>query len=153
MQLTFINKTRKKVADKQLHQDLNSVLLSLKKVLPEKKQKILQSSQEITIYWVGAKTSFSLNKKYRKHAKATDVLSFEMPPPTFGELVFCVPVITQQARSHGLSFRQEFIYLLLHGVLHLLGYEHEISKSKARLMFAIQDRVFEKFQSKKLVDY
>jgi probable rRNA maturation factor len=153
MQLTFINKTQKKVADKLIQQDLHRVVVELKKHLPQKKQKILDGHQELTIYWVGQKTIFNLNKNHRGLAKPTDVLSFEMPPPFLGELVFCVPVLSRQALLHQLSFRQEFIYLLIHGILHLLGYDHEFSKTNARALFAIQDKVFERFQKQKLVDY
>jgi len=100
------------------------------------------------IYFVGSQESRKLNKIYRGKNHATDVLSFEGDPhgpePLLGELVFCVPVLRRQAREHRLTQKQEFEYLFIHGVLHLLGYEHEKSKSAAQKMFKIQDSIFEK---------
>jgi probable rRNA maturation factor len=52
--------------------------------------------------------------------------------------------LKRQAREHKLSFQHELGYMVLHGILHLLGYDHETSEADAEKMFAIQDEVFEK---------
>lgn len=87
-----------------------------------------------------------LNLEFRGKDYATDVLSFS---PTedddLGELVFCPDVLKKQSLEHGLSYRDELIYMVYHGVLHLLGYEHETNEKDAKKMFAIQDRAFASF--------
>jgi len=95
-----------------------------------------------------------LNGHFRRKKGATDVLSFEGGGHEgigefenggfLGDVVICYEVCSQQAKDHGLDEAEEFAYLLLHGILHLLGYEHETKKSDALIMFAIQDKIFEK---------
>ena len=125
------------------------------------KSKVLGlNSVDIGIYFLGTGEARKLNKAYRGKNYATDVLSFEgnlstlkamarsefsSDEPLLGELVFCVPVLKRQAREHGLTQRQEFEYLFIHGILHLLGYDHEKSQARAQKMFKIQDRLFEEF--------
>lgn len=87
----------------------------------------------LSIAVVGAARMRTLNRTYRGKDKVTDVLSFreaESPaaqrrPNFLGELVICYPrAVTQAARMQH-SVRQEFSVLLVHGVLHLLGYQHD----------------------------
>ncbi len=80
-----------------------------------------------------------LNAKYRGKSSVTDVLSFEAPPVFFnsgllGELVICKSVLKRQAKEQGQSEVQELKILLVHGVLHLLGFDHELSAKAAREM-------------------
>ncbi len=92
-----------------------------------------------------------LNKQYRQRNYATDVLSFEGDTDhSLGELVICPTVIRQQAGDHGLSFKEELGYMVLHGVLHLLGFDHERGGAEAKQMFEIQDQVFEQLCRKVL---
>lgn len=79
---------------------------------------------------VGSAKMRKLNKEYRKKDYTTDVLSFPAPPPLrnlghLGELVICTPVLKSQAREHGHSPETELAVLIVHGVLHLLGLDHE----------------------------
>lgn len=100
------------------------------------------------LIFVNSSEMKKLNKQYRGKGYATDVLSFAPSEPgSLGELVFCVEVLKRQALEHKLSYRDELTYMLIHGLLHLLGYDHEKSKAQARLMFEIQDNLFEKFRS------
>ena len=88
-----------------------------------------------------------LNKKFLKKNKATDVLSFSpIDENSLGELVLCVEKIEQQAKDHKISFEEEMAYLLLHGLLHLLGYHHEKGGASARKMYQIQDEIFSQWQ-------
>lgn len=66
-----------------------------------------------------------LNKLYRGKNYATDILSFAPKEGTLGELVLCLPTIRSQARRNGLGTKEELGYMLVHGVLPLLGYDHE----------------------------
>ncbi len=105
---------------------------------------IIDRAQSVTVVFVDPKRGRELNRTYRRKDYATDVLSFEaVEPGSLGELVICPDVVAEQAREHGLTHWQELGYLLIHGVLHLLGYDHEKSRKRAEEMFAIQDRMFE----------
>jgi rRNA maturation RNase YbeY len=80
-------------------------------------------------------TIHSLNRRYRGKDKPTDVLSFpltdELYPELLGDVVISVDTATRQARRRGHSLREELQILLIHGILHLLGYDHEVSRSEA----------------------
>jgi probable rRNA maturation factor len=86
----------------------------------------------------------SLNRRYRGKDRTTDVLSFPMREGRFsrvrqellGDIVICMPVAARQARSAGGTFREEIDRLLVHGLLHLLGYDHERGRKEARRMEA-----------------
>lgn len=77
----------------------------------------------------------SLNRQYRQKDKPTDVLSFPLAddvcPALLGDVVISVDTATRQAHRRGHSLREEIQTLLIHGVLHLLGYDHEVSRSEA----------------------
>ena len=92
-----------------------------------------------TVTVVGASAIKRLNAKYRKKNKPTDVLSF--PAPEFfvkqgllGELLVCLPVLKIQAAERGHSPEEELTVLLAHGLLHLLGYDHELGPKEALKM-------------------
>lgn len=107
------------------------------------------SGRELVVVFVDRNEALALNKKYRKKNYATDVLSFSSDEPgVVGELVICPKVISRQAKEHGLLVREELGYMVLHGFLHLLGFDHEKSKSQAKKMFALQDRLFDRLLSR-----
>jgi probable rRNA maturation factor len=80
---------------------------------------------------VGAARSRSLNARYRQRDRATNVLSFggagTMPDGSIdlGELVICAPVVGREAADQGKSATAHWAHLTVHGVLHLLGFDHE----------------------------
>jgi probable rRNA maturation factor len=82
-----------------------------------------------------------LNARYRGIEKATDVLSFPLSDNVspkdsgpLGDIVICVPRTQSQAREYGVRFYSELLRLLIHGLLHLLGYDHEIGAYQKRKM-------------------
>ena len=100
-----------------------------KKVLigENKKKKVL------SVVLVGSSKIRELNKRYRKKDKVTDVLSFQYDES--GEIVICLPQVRKNAKKLKTSFEQEFGRVLIHGLLHLLGYDHEVKdKLKAKKM-------------------
>ncbi|MEM7646047.1 MAG: rRNA maturation RNase YbeY [Pseudomonadota bacterium] len=104
---------------------------------------------EITLVFVDKKKIRELNRDFRKKDKVTDILSFSgMHDRDLGELILCGERIDEQAVDHNLSRRQELGYLLIHGVLHLLGYDHEPGGAAEKEMFALQDRLFEKLSQR-----
>ncbi|MES2962470.1 MAG: rRNA maturation RNase YbeY [Bdellovibrionota bacterium] len=88
-----------------------------------------------------------LNREFRGKNKTTDVLSFESEESdVLGELAICPQVISRQAKEHGLLVREELGYMVLHGFLHLLGFDHETSVRDEKKMFALQDELFEELR-------
>jgi len=81
-----------------------------------------------------------LNKKYRNKDKVTDVLSFE----ELNEIFICLPEAQRQARLLKTSLKLELTRLLVHGIVHLKGYDHEKSEREAERMFALEKKIFEK---------
>ena len=107
--------------------------------------KILKMMKNIILIIYLTHKRIALNLQFRKKNYATDVLSFESADPEcLGELVLCPEVLKRQAGEHKLSFKMELTYMFIHGVLHLLGYDHEQGEKQAQAMFELQDRFFER---------
>lgn len=105
-------------------------------------------SAELVVVFVDAAEIKALNREYRGKNYATDVLSFESGEPgVLGELVLCPQVLRKQALDTGLSYNQELGYMIIHGALHLLGFDHETSAADAQKMFRLQDQIFAKLSS------
>lgn len=103
-----------------------------------------QAQRELSVVFLDSKEAKKTNKQFRGKDYATDVLSFEsLSPDHFGDLVLCPQVLQKQAQEHGLKYQEELGYMLLHGILHLLGYDHETSPQEAEVMFQIQDATFQ----------
>jgi probable rRNA maturation factor len=88
----------------------------------------------------------SLNRDYRGKDYATNVLSFpaEFPPgmdlPLIGDLAICAPVVLREAAEQGKAARDHWAHMTIHGVLHLLGYDHLVEQ-EAELMEALETRI------------
>lgn len=99
-----------------------------------------------------------LNKRTRAKDKATDVLSFPnyeakhgrvaqekwergLPDPLLGSIVIAVGVAARQAKEFEHSYADEVTRLIVHGVCHLAGYDHELSPREEKLMFLMEDRI------------
>ena len=79
-----------------------------------------------TIAFVSDKSIRKLNQQFRGVDKATDVLSFPADEPNnLGDVAVSVETAAAQAKENGLSFENEIAQLILHGLLHLSGYDHE----------------------------
>ncbi len=107
-------------------------------------QTILSSVGEKTaslgVLLIGDRSMRRLNRQYRKKDRTTDVLAFSMregPGPSsalMGDVVISVPSAARQARQLGRSLDEELTALLVHGIVHLCGYDHERSNREARRM-------------------
>ncbi len=134
-----MNQTTSRIPQKFIH----NWVLSVYKELHRKK--ILKTNRDLTIVFVSAAKIKKLNSQYRGKNKPTDILSFDsIEPSSLGELVLCLPILKKQALEHKLTVQREIGYMVLHGILHLLGYDHEKSQKEARQMFSLQDQIFEK---------
>lgn len=104
---------------------------------------------EITVRVVDAAESQALNHEYRGKDKPTNVLSFPSDFPDFvreqlevlplGDLVICAPVMAQEAAEQGKAARDHWAHLTVHGVLHLLGFDH-LEDAEAEAMEAMEVR-------------
>ncbi len=87
---------------------------------------------DLSIALVGLKRIKELNKRYRKKNKTTDILSFLYNG--LGEIIICPQQVKKNAKRFGEVFKKELTRVLIHGILHLLGYDHEKTEKEARLM-------------------
>ena len=90
------------------------------------------NSSELTIRVVGAAESRKLNRTWRGKNKPTNVLSFAADHE-FGDLAICAPVVAREAREQGKRPAAHWAHMVVHGVLHLLGYDHENDRDAARM--------------------
>ncbi|MBI3248070.1 MAG: rRNA maturation RNase YbeY [Deltaproteobacteria bacterium] len=94
-----------------------------------------QPQAELSLALVTDSEIHRLNRQYRGKDKPTDVLSFPLAdavqPTLLGDVVISVETATRQAQRRRHSLPEELQTLLIHGILHLLGYDHEISRSEA----------------------
>lgn len=97
----------------------------------------------LSIALVGGKRMKFLNKRYRGKNRATDVLvfsqnqKFPIVPESelgLGEILICLSEVAKNAEIMRITFEKELARVLIHGVLHLLGYDHEKGEQKAKLM-------------------
>lgn len=139
MKIEWHNHTRARLPRQYVERFLKFVF----RELTRKKVKWPKQAQELQLVFLPPKNARDLNFQFRKKNYATDVLSFAgVEDNSLGELVFCPQVLKKQSREHHLSFRDELCYMTLHGILHLLGYDHETSQKDAERMFRLQDEVF-----------
>ncbi|MEW6675665.1 MAG: rRNA maturation RNase YbeY [Nitrospirota bacterium] len=124
------------------------------KVNPQRIRKYLRKAlqllglqrAELSILLINDRRMKILNRQYRGIARTTDVLSFPQLPTSYfslptshlslGDIVINLPKAKKQASEHGLTLDEELRWLLIHGLLHLIGYDHEKSryhKNKMRL--------------------
>jgi probable rRNA maturation factor len=109
---------------------------------------------EIGIACVDLAASHELNLQYREKDKPTNVLSFPSDMPEemlslldaepLGDLVICIPVVLQEAKEQHKTPSDHFTHLLVHGILHLLGYDHETSELDAEEMEALEVKILKK---------
>ncbi|TMQ26853.1 MAG: rRNA maturation RNase YbeY [Nitrospirae bacterium] len=104
-----------------------------------------EASAELGILFVGDQRMRGLNRRYRGKDRTTDVLAFAMreaftpqasrlTPNMLGDVVISVPAAWRQAKEAERSLDEELAWLLVHGILHLCGYDHERSEKEARRM-------------------
>jgi probable rRNA maturation factor len=113
---------------------------------------------ELSLTFVDNPTIHKINLEYRGKDYPTDVISFaleeiteeEVPiigedvPRVLGDIIVSVPKAVSQAEEYGHSFEREIGFLIVHGFLHLLGYDH-MEKADEQEMFALQEDILNKF--------
>jgi probable rRNA maturation factor len=89
----------------------------------------------VTLRFVGTREGRTLNAIYRGKDYATNVLTFvyDDAVPLAGDLVLCAPVVRQEARAQGKTLADHCAHLVVHGMLHLQGYDHETAREAVRM--------------------
>lgn len=94
---------------------------------------------ELSIRIVGTREGRELNHRYRDRDYATNVLSFpiDLPrgiqSPLLGDIVICANVVAREAREQGKSVRDHYAHMTIHGVLHLLGFDHQDDREATKM--------------------
>ena len=102
----------------------------------------LLTNAQVTLRVVGGREARALNREFRGKDHATNVLTFAYPDiePLSGDIVLCAPVIARQAREQRKSIEAHYAHLVVHGMLHLQGYDHE-NKNDARVMETLEAEI------------
>jgi probable rRNA maturation factor len=128
--------------------EMNQTLLKGGEQFPQAKlEKLLrvvgrfvkEKNYEVSIAFVNNKTIRFANRVYRGKDSVTDVLSFSLEKNS-GEILISYSQAKKQAKEVGHGIREEISFLIVHGLLHLFGHDHETSK-ETKKMFALQTKI------------
>lgn len=102
----------------------------------------LERDAEVTLRLVDEAEGRTLNRDYRGKDHATNVLTFPLAefPRLMGDIVLCVPVVEREAIAQHKPLEAHYAHLVVHGLLHLQGYDHE-SEDEARVMEAKETQI------------
>lgn len=111
----------------------------------------------MSIIIVDNKTIHEINKKYRNIDRETDVISFaleegetiEEPVKTLGDIYISIDKVYEQAKEYNHSIKRELFFLVTHGFLHLLGYDHMIKEDEEK-MFSLQEEILNNYGVKRV---
>jgi probable rRNA maturation factor len=105
-------------------------------------QAALAHDAQITVRIAGRNEARALNRDYRGRNHATNVLTFVMrdTPPYAGDLVLCAPVVAHEARAQRKGLAAHYAHLVVHGVLHVQGYDH-VAEADARIMEPLESQI------------
>ena len=134
----------------ETNEDLDEYFKTIKKVIKKGLEILNISDVEFNIIVVDNSYIHELNKNYRGIDKETDVISFALEddktfnPETrvLGDIYISIDRVYSQALEYGHSNIREFCFLGVHGMLHLLGYDH-MNKEDEKEMFDLQDKILE----------
>ena len=120
-----------------------------KKIIKKAFKKLNIKTKHIVSYiYTDLNEIHRINKEYRQIDRPTDVISFayidETPdrvlPYELGDIFVCIEKVKEQAEAYGHSVYRECAFLITHGILHLLGYDH-MTEDDEKIMFALQDEI------------
>lgn len=117
------------------------------------KQEKITKEYEVSVIFVTKEKIKAINKTYRNIDKETDVISFsylediEKFPNNMilGDIFICLDIMKEQAKMYNHSEKRELAFLVVHGLLHLLGYNHD-NEEKEKIMFQKQEMILKNLQ-------
>ena len=132
------------IVDNNLYNDYDYLNGVINRTLKELKVK----NAIFSIIFVSMEEIHELNKRYRGIDRPTDVISFALEDDAdkimdfrvLGDIYICIDKMQEQALSYGHSNKRELSFLTVHGLLHLLGYDHQ-TKEEEELMFGLQEKI------------
>lgn len=121
----------------------------LKEVIDHTLDKLNIKNAYFSIIFIDDEKMQEMNKQYRNIDRTTDVLSFALEDNNtyipeireLGDIFVSIPKMIEQAKEYGHSEKRELSFLVCHGLLHLLGYDHTRSKEEEKKQFALQDEI------------
>src|SRR5262245_1853470 len=120
----------------------------LKQIAQKVLEVVEEGQSELCLVLIGNAEIRKLNAKVRKKDYPTDVLSFpagdRLPEgePILGDVVISVEKAKAQSRERRRTLNEEMVTLLIHGIVHLLGYDHERSSKDARIMERLEKKIY-----------
>jgi len=141
VKVDFYNETNEKVIEEK---DLKKLSKYMIKYMGLK-------NISFSVIFVDNDTIKELNKNYRKIDRVTDVISFAFEDNEdfvyndirmLGDIFICIPQMKRQATEYGHSEKRELAFLAVHGILHLLGYDH-MNEEDEKVMFALQELILD----------
>jgi len=111
----------------------------------------------MSIIIVDNETIHEINKQYRNIDRETDVISFaleegetiEEPVKTLGDIYISIDKVYEQAKEYNHSIKRELFFLVTHGFLHLLGYDHMVKEDEEK-MFSLQEEILDSYGVKRV---
>lgn len=142
--------------DRKISQWLNTASFVLEYLFKQKIVPVKTGQIHVSLLICGDLRIRKLNREFRNKDKVTDVLSFPANDNLrknslnqehlfLGDLAICHPKTIKQAKQFQISYMDEFIHLFFHGVIHLLGYDHELSAQEEKLMEKWEQLALKKF--------
>lgn len=138
MKLVFLNEANNTTPAKQQFQSWIDAVINC----------ISTHQKEITINIIDSETSQTLNNTYRKKNYPTNVLSFHyesipgIPSHSLGDLAICADIVETEATEQHKSLESHWAHMTIHGMLHLLGYDHE-NENDATIMESLEIKILQ----------
>ena len=132
--------------------ELENEINDLRKLLDFALEREGLKNVEFNVIFVDSDTIHDMNKTYRNVDRVTDVISFalednktiELDHRLLGDIYICIERAYEQAEEYGHPFKRELSFLAIHGLLHLLGYDH-MEEDEEKVMFQKQDDILSEF--------
>ena len=129
----------------------------IRKIVKYTLKKMDALNSEVNIIFVDLNEIHEINKQYRGIDRPTDVISFALEDNedntvyeerVLGDIYICLEKVHEQAKEYGHSETREMAFLTVHGLLHLLGYDH-MKKEDEKVMFGLQEEILDKYGIKR----
>ena len=148
------------IYDLTRNKELDSYFKDIKKYYKKTLEVLkIEDDLDLSLIIVGKTKIRSINRDYRNKDAITDVISFAnidsddydylCEDVNLGDIFINVDRVKSQAKKYGHSIKREFVFLFIHGFLHLLGYDH-MEKEDEEIMFALQDKIIGELKWKNL---